>query len=440
MNVLFTKKFAVKFSIFAIIYTLFLQFFSLEKYIYNDIYKEFPFFTNNFVWLFALAFILGAGLYLLFEKFNKTKSEGMVSVLLLVWAGLSLFVGFVTLYVLQTILHTTKVNSITMLYPVIFAVFGMVMGASLFPMIAKLSKKITYYNISIANTIFVAILFASSLNILAPKAISYNGLFIIAGVILFVASVLYTFSKEEAIYIQEKESIALSKINKIAYILISVVMIISFTMLFVNMDEFMTLYGYGIKEYYFAIIICPIVMCYILSMLTKNINSSILDIVMIAVFALSMLVLAFVVDFIAIAILFSLTSASMYVILKKIFKNISVENNAKSLFVKYVLLLVLPITLGYIFGTWLTYGFGYMFDIFMAIYLEPIRTWAMLFRSESPLATGEVMKYFGIGERYVISFRRYGFIPSNVIMFITMAGGLLSMITYAIVKVVLKKN
>ena len=111
-------------SVFAIIATIFSNFVLLEKYIYEDVYKEYPEFTNNTIWIFSLFAFVGVIIAVLKIKKSKSYSfakTGSIGFMLL--AANQFLIGFFNLYNIQVFLNLTKINSITFIVTLVYMCF-----------------------------------------------------------------------------------------------------------------------------------------------------------------------------------------------------------------------------------------------------------------------------------------------------------------------------
>ena len=454
------KNIQGRFAVVAVVMALYLQFVTLQNYIYDEVFKEWTYFTNNAVWLFAIGFLIGAVIHLLCAKYCK-ENKSVLPVLLIIWSFMILIIGFFSVYVIQVLFHLVKVNSVTIMIPLMFGIFVMVSGGFLFTIIVKLKQIYNKEKESALPLVFIGLIVASVLDsqLLTPKHLSYNALFIIVAFFMLISSLTFVIFSLDNKYIkrfvekfvimpveclvsvdedcqgnhtEDTSNLCERKCNNIIYSCLLVVMIISGMIYVKNINAFSMAYDFTGTEISFGFVAFPVIIALLLYKFDKIRNTKVELIVGFAVYAISLLIIAFVSDYITFAIFNMFIIISFISVVKRLYQNIDFSKcNAPTIAqfaFKVIVLIGIPAMLGYMFAVWMTEGFGYMFDIFAGIYIQPFRGWSEYARGIK-LIDGVEMKYAGLGEVVKLAHARDMFIPSNAVMFISMSAGFVGVVT-----------
>lgn len=407
-------------SVFAIIATIFSNFVLLEKYIYEDVYKEYPEFTNNTIWIFSLFAFVGVIIAVLKIKKSKSYSfakTGSIGFMLL--AANQFLIGFFNLYNIQVFLNLTKINSITFIVTLVYMCFVAFTG--IYVCFALLSAVEAAGN-DLGKRIVVSFFVLSVLAIFCPNVLAYPLFFMIISAFLFVAAFFVAGNCSENVEIKECNDKKIVPFSILEFVFMMVGAAYIKTVPYYNGSE-KVLSSYGVS---FAIPALLAVTIFLIIKLIKKDN--VLFAVSGIMFAVATILSGVYCDNITVfTICYVVAMSGWFINIAFAFDYIFSNTGYVKGIIVCACTILLPAVIGYIIAVIATKGFGYMNDVFSAIYLEPLRTNAEISKGLTPNADGEFAAYKGIGEVIKLTYRRNIHYASPIVAYV--CGGVSSLVS-----------
>lgn len=397
-------------SVFSIIATLFSNFVLLEKYIYADAYKEYPEFTNNTIWIFLIFAFIGliiTALKLKSKKGYSFSKTGSIGFMLL--GANQLLIGIFNLYNIQTVLNLVKVNSITFIISLVYMCFVAFTGIYIwfaFLGAVSLAQK------DLGKMIISSFLVLSLIALLCPNVLSYPLFIIIISVVLFVCAFLVTENSNETALTKQNSK------NKITIFGVSEFLFMMVGAAYIKTAPYYNGAEKIIDNYAFSFVL-PALLSAILFFILKSIkNENIPFVVSTIVFAIGAIFTGLYKDnVIVFTICYTAAMCGWFVNIAFAFEYIFKNCSHIKAIVVVAFVILLPSVIGYVVAVVATKGFGYLNDVFSAIYLEPLRTNAEINKGLIENADGEIEAYKGIGEVIKLTYRRNLHIASPIVAY-----------------------
>lgn len=403
---------------------LFVQFAVFEPYIYQDAFKEFTEFNNNFIWMYALFFAVGGVIYSSLCR-KKLKSGFYFAF----WGCLTTLAGVLSVSLIQTLTRHLKINSITIMMPLIYCVLLCLAATVQYAAFDGIVKKIASEGRSVVAPICAAIALAAVVLLIVPYHLSYKAVIIASGVLLAASAILVDDSEKTALYdlgsIQnEAENCGINSKVKTSFALGGlIVFTFGIAILVANIRAFAEYYVYRAQD---LCVLCIVVAVSVFAgrkLYRKFKEKKVLQVVSAILFFISLLVMTFCRGYVLTLIMSIVAAAGGVIQLSYITNTLRASGFAgkKNFASLSIVFIALAFVLGYWTGVYMTYGGGHMTDILAGIYLEPIRTNSMIAKGLTPDSNGVYAEYSGIGERVALSYKRFAYIPSSYVFLISAA-------------------
>lgn len=403
---------------------LFIQFAVFEPYIYQDAFKEFTEFNNNFIWMYALFFAVGGVIYSSLCR-KKLKSGFYFAF----WGCLTTLAGVLSVSLIQTLTRHLKINSITIMMPLIYCVILCLAATVQYAAFDGIVKKIASENKNVVAPICAAIALAAFVLLIVPYHLSYTAVIIASGVLLAASAILVDDSEKNALYdlgsIQnEAENCGINSKVKTSFALGGlIVFTFGIAILVANIRAFAEYYVYRAQD---LCVLCIVVAVSVFAgrkLYRKFKEKKVLQVVSAILFFISLLVMTFCRGYVLTLIMSIVAAAGGVIQLSYITNTLRASGFAgkKNFASLSIVFIALAFVLGYWTGVYMTYGGGHMTDILVGIYLEPIRTNSMIAKGLTPDSNGVYAEYSGIGERVALSYKRFAYIPSSFVILISAA-------------------
>lgn len=394
---------------------LFVQFAVFEPYIYQDAFKEFTEFNNNFIWMYALFFAVGGVIYSSLCR-KKLKSGFYLAF----WGCLTTLAGVLSVSLIQTLTRHLKINSITIMMPLIYCVLLCLAATVQYAAFDGIVKKIASEGRSVVAPICAAIVLAAVVLVIMPYHLSYKAVIIASGVLLVAGAFLVDDSEKTVLYdlgsinSKVKTSFALGGL---------IVFTFGIAILVANIRAFAEYYVYRAQD---LCVLCIVVAVSVFAgrkLYRKFKEKKLLQAVSAILFFISLLVITFCSGYVLTLIMSIVAAAGGVIQLSCITNTLRASGFAgkKNFASLSIVFIALAFVLGYWTGVYMTYGGGHMTDILAGIYLEPIRTNSMIAKGLAPDSNGVYAEYAGIGERVALSYKRFAYIPSSYVILISAA-------------------
>lgn len=413
-----------QFALATCVAALFLQFAVFEPYIYQDAFKEFTQFNANFIWMYGIFFAIGGGIYLLASK----QKSWNASIGLAVWGSLMTLAGTLSLSLLQNLLRHTKVNSLTIMMPLIYCVLLCFAATVQFATLDTLVKKIVSDSQSLIAPICLAVGGVSAVLIFVPYQLSYQAVILIMGIALMCCAFFAGDFQDKTIPVRsqddenKQQKKADARMASFTWVQLAI-FAFGVAILFANVKAFADAYRYRSQDMYILYIAVAGAVYAGRKLYQRYASRTVLRITSAVAYFVSLLILTFVHDYVWAMILCAV--AGMGGIIQLSFITERMRQNGclyrKSFAFASVLSVIVPFLLGYWTGVYMTMGGGQMTDIWAGIYLEPIRTNSLIARGVMPDANGVYAEYTGIGERIALSYKRFAYLPSPFLPLISAA-------------------
>lgn len=405
-------------SVFAIIATIFTDFVLLEKYIYEDVYKEYPEFTNNTIWLFSI--FVFVGLIITVVSFKKSSRYSFVkagSIGFMLLAANQLLIGLLNIYNVQTLLSLLKINSITFVIALLY--MSLVMFSGIYICFA-IPGAVNIAGKDLGKMIVISFLVLSVFASFCPDVLSYPSFIIIVSFILFVAAFLVIGNGDENVETKASDDKTIVPFAIIEF------MFMMAGAAFIKTVPYYTGAEKLISSNVVSFIL-PSLIAVAIFLIINSINSTkkqnLLLVLPLIMFAISAILSGIYCNNATVfAICYVVAIGSWFANIAFAFNYIFENKSYLQGFLISVCVILLPSVIGYIVAVLATQGFGYMNDIFSAIYLEPLRTNAEISKGLMPNADGEIETYKGIGEVIKLTYRRNLHIASPIVAYV--CGGL----------------
>lgn len=411
-----------QFALAICVAAVFVQFVVFEPYIYQDAFKEFTMFNNNFIWMYSIFFVLGAIVYLI--NFKKHKSH--IGTSLALWGSFVVICGTLSVSMLQTLLRHLKINSITMIMPLIYSLLLCFAATVQYSVFDSIGKKILSEGKSIIVPFCIAIAITAAVLIIVPYHLSYKAVIITSGVLLIAGAFLVDDSKEIILYNQncttEENQSKREEKGKTALTLVQLSLVaFGMAILFANIKPFVEYYEYRTQDLCVLYIVVAMSVFAGRKLYSKYNGKNAFIIISAAVFFCPLLIMTFCKGFVLSTIMSAFSAIGGTIQLSYIIKSLCLSNFAhkRSFVIVSIISVTLTFVLGYWTGVYMTLGGGQMTDILAGIYLEPIRTNSIIAKGLMPDSNGVYAEYSGIGERVALSYKRFAYIPSSYVILIS---------------------
>lgn len=413
-----------QFALAVCVAALFVQFLIFEPYIYQDAFKEFTQFNNNFVWMYAIFFVIGAVIYSLRSK-NK---RGNAGIRLAVWGSLVTLTGCISLPLLQTLLRHVKINSLTMIMPLIYCVLLCFAATVQYATFDCIVRKIVSDKRSVILPVCIAVFVVSVVLIIIPYHLSYKAVIIMSGILLMASAFIVDNHKETDstvmfINIDSEDNNRTGK-GMIAWLFIEpIIFMFGLAILLANIGSFAEYYAYRSQDLSILFIVVSISAFAGRKMYLKCNANRLFPVLSAIIYFVALVVMTFTRSYIFILLTSAIASISGTIQISYFIKAVQTSGYMKKKI--YVAVSIIAVTLSFMLGYWagvyMTMGGGQMTDILAGIYLEPIRTNSMIAKGLVPDASGNYVEYAGIGERIALSYKRFEYHPSSYVILISAA-------------------
>lgn len=421
------------------------QFILLENYVNAEVRTTFGEFNNNFVWMYALFFVLG-GLVCTLARLRRAKlsklSDGQTEikdgtdVSLVLWGIAMILVAFLSVGFVQSLLPSVPVSEITAALPLVYALVLCASALTNYGMFTRLFARVKEDGASLLAPICGGIVVSMVALIIIPRQMSYKMAIVLSGALLILGAFFYAKADNAVKPRYEVRPVERTNDTSGALTLVLLgLMTFGITFLFVNIDNYADKLQFEDIEVYLLIGFCA-GGAYAGNAFFKKFGrvSGLLSVIDFVVLTVCMFTVCFVREYLILAFLVLVASVCFAVIVRDIFANIKNWDKMRHDGYRYFIIVVgfiVPMILGYAGGTAATLGHGYMTDIFAGVN-DWIADYALRARGAIADAGGNFKEYIGIGTRVEIAQSRYSYVPTRYLPMVPMACMIIGSLFYMV--------